>query len=65
MIRLPHNMRLSLNKAASQDDAASLLLMDDKAASIDEAASKDKAPEEGEDSLQDDGSFLTFRFLTR
>ena len=54
-----------MKKAASQDDAASLLLMDDKAASIDEVASKDKAPKEGEDSLQDDGSFLTFRFLTR
>ena len=53
-----------MNKAASQDDAASLLLMDDKA-SIDEVASKDKATEEGEDSLQDDGSFITFRFLTR
>ena len=54
-----------MNKAASQDDAASFLLMDHKAASIDEVASKDKAPEEGEDSLIYDGSFLTFRFLTR
>ena len=43
-----------MNKAASQDDAASLPHMLDL--SLDDVDSQDKAGKEGEDSLQDEGA---------